>query len=478
MRQSILDRYGRTVQQSMTVDPRDYAALNLTRPMLGIVMSVNPADSTTNRSAFQTGDYRGCFATATVLIVRDGRDVYLPIDNVIITPDSISGLDSYYERLPRGCSSDIRGNALNSTPTNIWDLDGDWCVVGWLGGSMDSPFILRWWPHPRNPHDPATSGRPDPLHPASSSTLDQHNRHFVRVNGVEYVVTQRGDVYLSTYRANSTLSFGNDLSPEQGRFRRTLDDENGGGIKVWVKPSQVMELDWNQPEDGIGLEDLQDDNLPQTNPGGRNTSDGTKDNTFWKIDKDRVLLEVPEQIKLHSKKRILLNSDEETTLTVGGKLKLDATGDIEISTDGKLSADVTQNLDVTVTGQATITARTTLSVQVTGQATINSMADLTLSSTGVLSLAGSQISIGAGGASGGPGSITGTDAGLTLGTGSLGGAVGGDGLQAALTAFATAVQTAQSSATVESAYAAAITAAAQALSAAIASAVSSTTRVG
>lgn len=455
MRQRIQDPYGRPVQQAMTVDPGDYAALNLSRPMLGIILSVNPADSVANRSAFQTGDYRGQFATATVLVVRDGRDVYLPLDNVVITPDYVSGLDSYYERLPRGCSNDIRGNALNSTPTNIWELDGDWCVVGWLGGSMDSPFILRWWPHPRNPHDPATSGRADPLHPAQSSTLDQRNRHFVRVNGVEYLVTNRGDIYLSTTRANSALSFGSDLSPEEGRFRRTLDADNGGSVKIWVKPSQIFELDFNEQEEGIGVEDLQEDQLSQTNPGGRHTSNGVKDNTFLKLSKDRAYFTVAEEIKLNSKKRILLTSQEETTLTIGQDLTLDVTGDMSVTVDGSSTASITGDLSWSTQGNCDLASDQTIDI-------VGENVELSSRSSTI----------------GGTASIVVSPAGVVLGTGALGGVVGGTPLNVALAALSAAVTAAQSVVVTETPYSAAMASAIADFVLAMQAAVSATTTVG
>jgi len=480
MNDRIIDSTGLPVQQSMTARQQDYVGLNLTRTMLGVVLDVTPANDERNRSSYQREDRRGYMHTCTVLIIQDGRGTHFPVQNVIITPDSHTGLDNYAENLPRGCSSLVTGENYNNQLNHInpYDLDGDWCVVGFLGGSIDMPYIVRWWPHPHNPMDPLTSGHSNPNAAGQSPTLLQDGRFFQRINGVEWVITKQGHVYLSTTRANSNLSFGSDLSPQEGRFPRSTDADNGGSYKIWVKPSQSFELDFNEQEDGIGVEDVQDDQLPQTNPGGSNTSNGTKDNTYVKLTKERAFLTVSDEIKLNSKKRILLTSDEETTLTVGQDLTLDVSGDMSVSTDGGLSADVTQNLDVTVTGQTSITARTTLNVQVTGQATINSMADLTVSSTGVLSLSGSQLSISSGGVSGGPGSISTTPGGVNIGTGSLGGAVGGTALQAAVAAFAAAVAAAQSLATVEAAYAAALTTAANALAAAIPAAVSPTTRVG
>jgi len=467
-----INQHGIPIQQSLTVNPDDYIAYRVDRTMLGVILTVHQSDSIQNSSAYKRADYRGYFHTADVLVIQDGRDTFVPLRNVVITPDMVSGLDSYYERIPRGCSSTVNGQIYNPqlSQINIQDLDGDWCVVGFLGGNLDIPYVVRWWPHPKNTYDPATSGRRNPVTPSDGATLKQLQRHFVRINGIEYLISDIGNIYLSTYRANSTLNFGNEISPEEGRFPRTLDNSTGGSIKIWIKPSQSFELDFNRQEEGIGIEDLQDDALPQSNPGGRHTSNGNKDNTFLKLNNSRAYLTTLEEIKLVSKQRFLLESEEDTTITIGG--------DGSISAGGSLSISADRDLDIDITGQTSITANTTLDVQTVGQATINSQATLTLSSVGVLSLAGSQVSIGSGGSSGGPGSISVTDTGVNLGTGSLGGAVGGDGLRAAVIAFAAAVAAAQSLATVETAYATALTNAANALVTAIEAAISSTTRVG
>jgi hypothetical protein len=237
---------------------------------------------------------------------------------------------------------------------------------------------------------------------------------------VEYVITQRGDIYLSTYRSNSVLSFGDDLSPEEGRWRRTLNDDDGGSVKAWIKPSQVLELDWNEPQDGIGLEDLQDDNLPQTNPGGRNTASGDKDNTFVKVTKERVLLQTSEQIKLRSKKRILLTSDEETTLTVGGDLTLDVSSDMTTTVDGTSSTTVTGDTSISTDGNLDITSQR--------------IANLIAETVSINSQAGTAaITVGA--------------SGIALGTGSLGGVVGGTELQVGLNVYINALTAAQAAAT-------------------------------
>lgn len=482
MTERTIDRHGAPVQQSMTARPQDYTSLNISRMMLGVVLSVFPSDNEANRSSFQRADRRGYVHTCNVLVIQDGRGTHVTLENVVIPPGHPSGLDNFSESLPRGCSGLVTGENWNSQFNHIspYDLDGDWCVVGFIGGSIDQPFIVCWWPHPHNACDPATSGNSNPADPSSGQTLEQSGRVFRRVNGVESVITKEGNVYLSTHRANSTLRFGNDLSPVEGRFPRNLQTSEGGSIRVWVKESQSMELDFNPPVDGMGVLDVADAGIPQTNPRSSSSSASreSKDNTYILVEKDRIHITVPDEFKLHSKRRILLSSDGDTTLTVGGSLSIDATGDAALATDGNLDLSAIEEMAITSFGPMTITGDTTLEVQA-GATTINSNATLALSSTAALSVTGATVSVGAAGAAPGtPGSLSVTPTGLTLGSGALGGAVGGTALQAAAAAFAAQVLAAQGSATVEAAYAAQITAAAAAFASAIAAAISSTTRVG
>lgn len=484
----IINSYGEPTQQSLTVDRRDYTALNFTRFVLGLVLDVNPSDSDRNRSAFQRADRRGYLHTCTVLVVEDGRSSNFVLDNVIITPDARTGLDDYYERLPRGCTTLVTGEAWNNQTNNInpYDLDGDWCVVGFLGGSLDNPFIVRWWPHPKNPYDAATSGNRNPADRTSQAYLEQDGRFFHRVNGVEFVVTKTGNIYVSTYRANSTLSFGTPLAPEEGRFPRTLNDGDGGSLKLWIKPSQSLEFDWNTPVNGIGILDLSDVELPQTNPADPETAED-KENTYLLVEKNRVLIEVPDEFKVLSSKSILLNSDEDTTLTVGTDLTFDVSGDWNTTVDGDTSVTTTGSLDISVTTNTTLSTTGQTDISSTGPMTVSGDSTLDITGNTSLSLTGGTVSISGGtvsisgtvgGSSGVPGSISVTPTGVSLGTGALGGVVGGTPFQAAFAAFAAQMTTAASLATVETSYANAVNLAVATLVASLAAAVSTTTQTG
>lgn len=464
----IVNGYGETVSQSLTINPRDYVSLNFTKTVLGIILSVNPADNEANRSSYQSEDRRGYMHTCTVLVVEDGRSSHFTLGNVIITPDSRTGLDDYYERLPNGCSSQITGQPWNNEINNIdpYKLDGDWCVVGFLGGSLDTPYILRWWPHPGNRFDPATSEQSNPNDTRRQPYLKQDGRFFHRINGVEFVVSKQGHVYLSTYRANSSLVFGTPLTPQEGRFPRTVNADEGGSFKAWIKPSQSFELDWNVPTNGIGVLDEPDAELPQTNPAVVGVPP-EKVSTYVLADKDRFQIEVPETFEVISKKTILLTSEEDTRLTIKQSLHIDTQQYIDIYAAQYVDLSA-ENVAINSSNRTSLTSNSSTIVGggrdlrcAGGNATID--------------LAGDSVTIRPNVASSG---ITITPATVLLNSGSLGGVVAGIPLQAAFATYLSAITAAQPLAATGPAYAAAITAATAALVSQLATAVSTRTFTG
>lgn len=287
---------GVPVQQSMTVNPRDYASTNLTSMMLGVVIDVQTADDSRNRTAQSVADRRGFLHTCTVLVTRDGGGSGTLLNNVVITPDSASGINNYEEKLPRPATALTTGADLPASYQNIdpYELDGDWCIVGFIGGIIYNPFIVRWWPHGRNPFDPSTHGLGNPDSSGNGTALDQTGRYLKRVNGVEQVINKNGDIFISTKYAGSTVTMGQD--PTLGRFNRAEKDV-GGSIRLNVKPNQSLELNWNEQEDGIGVLDAPEPALPQTNPQPTDpASDSNRDNTYVLFNKEDIDIIVPNQL--------------------------------------------------------------------------------------------------------------------------------------------------------------------------------------
>lgn len=327
---------GVPVQQSVTVDPAQYSHYQATRPLLGIVWEVFPSDHERNISAQKNRARRGAFATCSIIVVNDGQPCSYFLDNVIIVPSGLSGLDDYYEHLPRPSTSQVISEPLAPKLHNMdpYNLDGDWCVVSFIGANQDMPYISNWWPHPKNNYDAATSGKGNPNRDGEGRALIQHDRFFRRVNGLEFVVTKIGDLYLSTKKANSILRMGE--AATDGRWPRNTDADDGGSVHVDMKPSQMLEWTWRTQPDGLGVAQSNEVETPQANPrptsGTREVSD--RENTYIVIDKQTVRFET------------------ET-------FRATASGVISLTSDDSMTISVENNIDVSC-GSATITVDTTL----------------------------------------------------------------------------------------------------------------------
>jgi len=280
---------GTVVQGSTVTDYEDYPNTRMYGFILGVVLDVYTSDILKNRSSQQKEDRQGFTQECTVLAVNDGGSAYTVYENVMITPDAPVGLDDYSERLPRPCSAQVSGGEYDSSLQGIdpYSLDGDWCVIGFIGGMIDAPFVVRWWPNARNSLDAATSGNG-----VDQTSLVQDRRYFRRINGVETVINSSGDIILSTTFANSTLLFGED--PALGRLARSRNEEEGGSVRVYIKPSQTLELTFNPQEEGIGIIDVADPELPQTNPPQTEPeASGEVNETYLYIDRDQADLYIP-----------------------------------------------------------------------------------------------------------------------------------------------------------------------------------------
>lgn len=280
---------GTVLNGSLIEDPEDYRDMRFNKLILGVILYVYPSDRPETRSSQQTSDRHGHTHECTVQVVNDGSSAYMVLENVIITPDAPSGLDDYVEKLPRGSKAHMGGSLVDSSLREIdpYDLDGDWCIVGFLGGRIEAPFIVRWWPHARNTFDTATSGLGN-----DETALVQDRRYFRRTNGVETVVTGKGNIVVSTTLANTTISPGG--KPKLGRFARTESPEEGGSIRINIKPTQYFELTWNPQEDGIGTVDDTDPELPQTNPPDSDPmANGNRPESYVYADRDQVDFYIP-----------------------------------------------------------------------------------------------------------------------------------------------------------------------------------------
>lgn len=218
-------------QSTHTFDPSDYFHERIPFHVLGVVLSVYASDDRINVSASKTlsNKRKGTRCEARVLVVNDGMDVPWIIPNVVLLPPSSSGIDNYSEELPKGCSQTVDGKQLTIS-VDPYSLDGDFCLVGFVGGNIKQPYLLKWWPHPKNDTDPATGG--------NSGFVDQGRRFFKRFQGTKLTINNNGDISLDTSEAGSSVQ-----GSATGITR--VPKEIGGNIQVDVKPSKQLEINFN-----------------------------------------------------------------------------------------------------------------------------------------------------------------------------------------------------------------------------------------
>jgi hypothetical protein len=267
------------IQTGLQSRPEDYNHQHIAFPVVGIVLNVYTSDHPLNGDAKTKNDFRGSHHEADVLVVNDGRSALWLLPGVVILPPGASGADNYHEELPRPAVRMLDGTQYNNdlNDIDISKIDADWCVVGFIGGSINQPFMMNWWPHPYNTYDPATSDAP------SKGYLQQGARMFKRIQGTKLTVTDKGSVFVSTAEANSKIG-----TKAPGRVK----SDDGGDIQIDVKKNRRFEINFNDPVDNPD-----EPSLPQANPpqGKRTRSD---DQSRVSLDKDYLNLISAKQVVL------------------------------------------------------------------------------------------------------------------------------------------------------------------------------------
>lgn len=219
-------------QSSLTTNPNDYIHERMMVPLLGIVLSVNASDSEQNIT--RTTVHKGYLHQADVFIVNDGADRHFMLPGVVIPSKGASGIDNYHEELPSPCTQLLNGNPFEGVfaDVSVDQLDGDWCVVQFIGGSINQPYMSSWWPHRGNRSDPATFGE--------GLFLPQGLRFFKRYAGAKMTITSDGSLYIDTNESGSSIQ-GSATGPAR------KNSERGGDIQIDVKQSKKFEINFNTP---------------------------------------------------------------------------------------------------------------------------------------------------------------------------------------------------------------------------------------
>lgn len=264
-----------TIRQSAHfMNTQDYSRERMTFPVLGVVLNLHSPDSDKNASAIPKEDQRGYRWEATVLVVADGYDTPWMIHHAVVLPQGPSGMNNFQEALPRPSSKMVDGSQFTHSMSRIdWKkLDGDWCIVQFIGGQITHPIITHWFPHPSNVVDPATAAKVE-------GTLQQAFRYFKRYNGTKFVITNQGSIYIDTNESNSLLSYGEE-SPKR------KESDKGGDVQLDIKSGRKFEVNFNKP---VPLPESEP-SLPQPNPPDTPV-DQTREDTLSRLTMDKTFIE-------------------------------------------------------------------------------------------------------------------------------------------------------------------------------------------
>lgn len=231
-------RDGSIIQSCLRFEQGDWGHEFISHPVLGVVLNVFVSDDDENAETRTYQDQRGTQLQARVLVVNDGHDHPWILPNVIITPPGGSGFDNFSEEVPRGTTGTVDGTAFDWSFLDIppRKLNGDFCVVDFIGGSTNQPFMITWWPHPANRRDSTTGGEVETVGDLREGNLQQGRRLVKRFQGTRFSVTSQGDIFIDTTQAGSTLD-------ENGE-RKKVDD--GGEIDITLKDTQQLQVNFNQ----------------------------------------------------------------------------------------------------------------------------------------------------------------------------------------------------------------------------------------
>lgn len=292
------------IQSSLFSEVGSFVPEEQYAPIIGIVLSLYYSNDTSgNKSAVSSPIRRGSQIQADVQVVDDGTDTPQIISNVVVLPTGSSGFFDYTEDLPTPCSGRIDNESYDpSFPKVDYNmLDGDWCVVQYVGGRTKKPIMTHWFPHPSNIQDPATDGGQQYAGDTEGKEyLSQQYRLFKRKNGTSFCVTSEGSLYINTQLANA------DKRVEGGKI--VYDESDiGGDVVVDVKPESLFEINFNKTVDNPDEPDL-----PQQNPPVEPIAERSTENTVFRLDKDSVNAIAKEMI------RLLFSGDSQTIL-LGGK---------------------------------------------------------------------------------------------------------------------------------------------------------------
>lgn len=227
-------------------------------PCLGIVLSVHYADESDNLlyTMLQGDDTQAKQAShveATVLIIYGAVTMYIQLDHVAILqgkcgyrgPSAGEPAD-WSEDIPTGCTdSELEEFYAKGLVNGVEGLSGDWVVVDFIGGVLQTPVIINWFPNPKNKKDAATK--------------EVGRRFLLRRNNSEIQINKNGDLHI-THRVGQYIQMRGETITIKHRSGQIFHMDEAGDIRLQDKNgNQIasMEKGWviSSGDCAIQLED-------------------------------------------------------------------------------------------------------------------------------------------------------------------------------------------------------------------------------
>ena len=224
-------RAGTVTQGGLKHQRADFQHERINYPVVGVVLDTFCSDDTLNTLAGVYQDGRASSCQARVMVIQDGSNQPWILPNVTILSNSGTGEDDFSEEIPKGTTGTINGSELRADFRDMSpiQLNGDWCIVQFIGGSIHQPVMMNWFPHPANRKDALTEN-------TTRGNLPQARRQAKRFQGLRWVITSDGTLLIDTSESNHKLT--------EDRTTREANAE-GGDVRFTVKRGREYEVNFN-----------------------------------------------------------------------------------------------------------------------------------------------------------------------------------------------------------------------------------------
>jgi len=235
---------------------------------LGVVLSVQPADSESNEAYAMLSEdgaidstkssYIECSCLVTFMAGACSFELphclVLQGKSSMLGPTKDEGAD-FTEDIPNGCTpEEISSFWADGETAGFENLSGDRVVIGFIGGLLQMPIIIGWLPNPGNKKDAGTKA--------------DGKRFRLRRNNSELTIDGNGNISL-THRVGQYIQFKEEKITVKHRHGQTIHLDENGSVFVADKEGRNVTIDSN----GISMVtknsaiQLTDDNINITTKG-------------------------------------------------------------------------------------------------------------------------------------------------------------------------------------------------------------------